>query len=499
MQSTNTPAKVLTPLAEQDSSRAELPNTTSDPTRASQTQGFPPLTGQPPEAGGVPPQLPDMNGALNMASRLGWWGQLGGRWAFDGSFANNSAINGYPRGAMLMSADFTGEWLSTSEANTANPDTTGTGWVPGYHYGATTLASQAGGTVVLTPAQAAKTTLFINGTLTSNLIVEVPAWIREWTVYNGTSGAFTVSIRTPGRPAVVVPQGSVPSLVRGNGTDVAVATLDVPLASTTVAGRTRYATAAETIAGSIQDAANTPFGLAQLTATTARNGLMRFATDAEYNTGAETSRAVTPAQVSGKANRDNPVFTGTVRVESGLFVGAAQGVLAAQNTGGAVNLRPNGAGTTSGEFSVLTDGSASASGAITAGNGTFAGAGTQMLLRPTGRTNTPGEVTITASGVFLAGVVSANGGFDTPSSREIKNDLGPFPYGLEDVMALAPVRYAYKDDPDQRARLGFYLEDVREVAPEVAGASAIQEHQIIPMLVAAVQELTARVRELEAR
>lgn len=502
MQSTNTPAKVLTAFADQDSSKAELPNTTSDSGRASQTQGFPPITGMPPEAGGVPPQLPDMNGAINQAGRPGWWTQLGGRYAYDGTFASNSAINGYPRGAMLMSADFTGEWLSTAEANTANPDSTGAGWVPGYHYGATTLANQAGGTVVLTPAQAAKTTLFINGTLTSNLIIEVPAWIREWTVYNGTGGAFTVSIRTPGRPAVVVPQASIPSVVRGNGADVAVATLDVPLASTTVAGRTPYANATDTINGARQDAAVTPFGLAQAVpgmvpvATATVQGKVRLTNPGE-GVANDNTIALTPGAAAAAYARINGPFVNNAG--TAILAGAAS-----------VSLRPNGAESEVGRVFISSTGEVVAAGVIRSEASIFYGGSTVRLattgtggsvsLRPNGGNSTVGEFFVLSTGnASCAGSLSAAGGFDTPSSRDIKNDLGPFPYGLDDVLSLKPIRYAYKDDESQRPRLGFYLEDVRAVAPEVAGDTALQEQQIIPMLVAAVHELLARIESLEGR
>ncbi|WP_436632525.1 hypothetical protein, partial [Lactobacillus acidophilus] len=81
---TNQPAKFLVPFAQNDSSRVELPVTTSDATRASQSLGFPPATMQPPEAGGVPPQGEDFNGALNQIARIAWWMMLGGRFSFDG-------------------------------------------------------------------------------------------------------------------------------------------------------------------------------------------------------------------------------------------------------------------------------------------------------------------------------------------------------------------------------------------------------------------------------
>lgn len=216
MQQANQPPKFLQPLAQNDASKADIPVTSPDDTRASQSLGFPPRTGQPPEAGGVPPQLPDMNGVLNLASRGGWWAQLGGRYGYDPTFAVNPLINGYPLGAVLPAADGLGDWVSTVNDNAVNPDTVGTGWVPGYTYGATALAV-VGGTVTLTPAQASKRVLTVSGVLTSNLVLVVPAWRYDWTVYNNTGGAFSVTVRTAGGSGAVVAQNGAPTPVLCDG------------------------------------------------------------------------------------------------------------------------------------------------------------------------------------------------------------------------------------------------------------------------------------------
>lgn len=230
MQSTNQPAKFLVPFAQNDSAKVEIPATTSDPTRFSQEKGSPPLTGMPPEAGGVPPQLEDFNGALNQIARGVWWALGGGRFAYDATWATDALIGGYARGAVLPAALGTGvigmgEWYNNAEANTANPDTAGTGWVPGYHYGSTALTGQTGGTVTLTPAQAAKRVITVAGTLTSNLVLVLPPWIYSWRIVNNTGGAFTVTAKNAATPAVDIPQNGVPTVVNCDGTQVS---LDSP-------------------------------------------------------------------------------------------------------------------------------------------------------------------------------------------------------------------------------------------------------------------------------
>lgn len=232
MQSTNLPSKFLVPFATNDSARVEVPVTTSAVGRASQSLGFPPITGQPPEAGGQPPQLEDFNGALNQASRVAWWSMLGGLWVYDATFAADTNINGYPNGAVLASADRTSAWLSLADNNAANPDTAGTNWAPAWAYGASALTGLTGGTQTLTPAQAMKHRVTLGGALASNLVVVVPAWVYNWTFVNNTTGAFTVTVKTASGSGAVVPQNGAPTPLLGDGANVSAPANNVPAATT---------------------------------------------------------------------------------------------------------------------------------------------------------------------------------------------------------------------------------------------------------------------------
>lgn len=220
MQISATPLKWTIPFATNDSAKVEVPATTADPTRFSLSLGSPPLTGQPPETGGVPPQLEDFNGAINQIARFTWWQMGGGPLPYDPTWSADPNVNGYANGAAISTADGLGDWISVADNNTVNPDTTGTNWVPGYVYGRLSLTGQTGGTVTLTPAQASKRLMSISGTLTSNLTIVVPTWLYEWTVTNTTSGAFTVTVKTAAGSGVTIPQDSAPTRVRGDGTNV---------------------------------------------------------------------------------------------------------------------------------------------------------------------------------------------------------------------------------------------------------------------------------------
>lgn len=225
MQAASVPLKWYLPFAQNDTNRVEIPVTTSDATRASQSLGFPPLTMQPPESGGVPPQGEDFNGALNQVARVAWWLMAGGPYVYDASFATNTNIGGYPQGARLISADYLGVWVSTADNNQNNPDTNGTGWVPGYAYGTTAVSGLTNTNVTLTPAQAMKPYVTLAGALTGNVSIIVPAWVKEWRVFNNTSGAFTVTVTTAGGSGAVIPQNGSLTVVRGDGTNI---NLDAP-------------------------------------------------------------------------------------------------------------------------------------------------------------------------------------------------------------------------------------------------------------------------------
>ncbi len=74
------------------------------------------------------------------------------------------------------------------------------------HYARLALAT-TGGTTTLTYAQARVQAIDITGTLTSNATIEVPAAPWQWAINNGTSGAYTVTVKVNGQTGVTIPQG----------------------------------------------------------------------------------------------------------------------------------------------------------------------------------------------------------------------------------------------------------------------------------------------------
>lgn len=80
--------------------------------------------------------------------------------------------------------------------------------------------SVTGGTVNLSDLEASNPVIGFSGTLTSNLVVVVPTTVKRlWAIYNATSGAFTLTVKTATGSGVTVAQGKR-NLVYTDGTSV---------------------------------------------------------------------------------------------------------------------------------------------------------------------------------------------------------------------------------------------------------------------------------------
>jgi hypothetical protein len=83
--------------------------------------GSPPETFQDPSIGGIAPLGEYFNGLMNQTTACLRWIQAGGVFKRDAAF--QTAIGGYPLGAILKAASYSAFWISTAENNTVNPDT----------------------------------------------------------------------------------------------------------------------------------------------------------------------------------------------------------------------------------------------------------------------------------------------------------------------------------------------------------------------------------------
>lgn len=227
MQLSNTPAKLVLPFA-----NAGAKNTIPTASQigitagaASLTDGFPPLTRTPIAAGGVPPSGLDMNGILYALSAALRWANAGGGYVYDGTFAADSNVGGYPKGARVLRSDGAGYWLNTIDGNTVDPESVTVnqaqiaGWVPDLTNGVATV-TMTSANVTLTPLQYGKPIVVLSGTLTANLNLIFPNLAGEWTVVNNCTGAFTVTTKTAAGTGVALPSGGKIRIVWGDGTNV---------------------------------------------------------------------------------------------------------------------------------------------------------------------------------------------------------------------------------------------------------------------------------------
>lgn len=115
----DTPAYNAIPFA-QGGLKNTIPNSTASEGAASFTQGFPPETMNPINAGGVPPAGRDMNGILNQLSSHQVWLNAGGMYKFDAALA--TAIGGYKVGAVVQSDDSLSAYVCTVDGTTSDPN-----------------------------------------------------------------------------------------------------------------------------------------------------------------------------------------------------------------------------------------------------------------------------------------------------------------------------------------------------------------------------------------
>lgn len=136
MQSLTQPSILLKPFAE-DGQRNSIPleNTdTSNPQLADLTNGFPAITSEDPDDGGLPPERKDFNGLGHLTTTYDYFYQAGGTFTYNATIA--TAIGGYPLGARLWYTDTNGNTVilrSTKANNSDNfittPSYIGTSWV----------------------------------------------------------------------------------------------------------------------------------------------------------------------------------------------------------------------------------------------------------------------------------------------------------------------------------------------------------------------------------
>jgi hypothetical protein len=97
------------------------------------------------------------------------------------------------------------------------------------------------------------------------------------------------------------------------------------------------------------------------------------------------------------------------------------------------------------------------------------------------------------------------------SDERLKDIIAPITSALEGVQSLRAVRYSWKSDDAKVPHVGLIAQDVQKVLPEVVQSSklplsddeteylTVAYTEVIPLLVAAIQELNAEIAELKSK
>ena len=125
------------------------------------------------------------------------------------------------------------------------------------------------------------------------------------------------------------------------------------------------------------------------------------------------------------------------------------------------------------------------------------GTGTNISICDNGGTRR-GYIGIHASGAASDVIYSSS------SDYRLKENISPLTGGIERLKNLKPSRFNWKEDETKTKIDGFIAHEVEGIVPNAVGGEKDGEHmqtldasKLIPLLTAAVQELTARVEALE--
>ena len=119
--------------------------------------------------------------------------------------------------------------------------------------------------------------------------------------------------------------------------------------------------------------------------------------------------------------------------------------------------------------------------------------------------NTSGTATFFVDGTGQ--IYAAFTSIASTSDRNQKENIQPIKYGLNEVCALNPVSFDFKEEynPEGKGLLGFIAQDVQPVLPELvkpfgdSGYLGLKMGDMLPVLVKAIQEQQAIIEQLTQR
>lgn len=250
------------------------------------------------------------------------------------------------------------------------------------------------------------------------------------------------------------------------------------------------------------------------------NGTERLRINSAGNVGIGTATPVVPLDVVGQINATGSVIiasgqsyrfgTGGVRIEGNT----ATDVMAFLNAGGTERMRITAAGNTT--LGTTDDN-------INSGVGVkLRGASAGQTIASVSAATTSGDVGLSMYSTGAAAYrfyVSWDGKINCTSTTiaaisdvRMKENIRDLDYGLDTILALQPRRFDWKTGKGKNTKndIGFIAQEAELVMPEMVGSwlpgpgdpadlKSLSAAELIPVFVKAIQELAARVAELEGR
>ena len=135
------------------------------------------------------------------------------------------------------------------------------------------------------------------------------------------------------------------------------------------------------------------------------------------------------------------------------------------------------------------------------------GTGRVIILTTSGTSSAGASISYTAGPYVAAGGVS----WTNSSDERLKNITGEIQNGLSKVCSLRAAEFTWKDDASNKPQVGLIAQDVQAVLPEVISLTTkynsedkteylgVSYTETIPLLVAAIKELSAQVTTLQTQ
>ena len=135
------------------------------------------------------------------------------------------------------------------------------------------------------------------------------------------------------------------------------------------------------------------------------------------------------------------------------------------------------------------------------------GTGRVIILTTSGTSSANASISYTAGPYVAAGGTS----WTNSSDERLKNITGEIQNGLSKVCSLRAAEFTWKDDASNKPQVGLIAQDVQSVLPEVISLTTkynsedkteylgVSYTETIPLLVAAIKELSAQVTTLQTQ